>query len=82
MTKPVTLQVLGSGASFGVYDGQTRVSRLFTCWSVAAAKANRLEREARAQDRPCLRCGKPHRSLGPQHRLCGRCRAVARRAVG
>ncbi|MCL2524588.1 MAG: helix-turn-helix domain-containing protein [Betaproteobacteria bacterium] len=40
----------------------------------------RPERPPLPRKRPCLCCGQPFNSTGPQHRLCNACRLAARDA--
>lgn len=68
------LAVKGSRGSYAVYDGETKVSKDYTCEYAAAGKATRLEKDAMLRTRPCLCCGTEMKSTGPHHRLCDPCR--------
>lgn len=73
---PAQLDVRGSGHSFAVYQGKTRVGRHYSGHTAAIAALRGIEaRLAPTTTRPCLTCGTPFASSGRGHRLCRGCRA-------
>ena len=70
------LDVRGSGSSWAVYRGASRISRYYSNHSMAETAAHGLERKARQQPRPCLCCGQTFPSEGAHNRMCTDCRRL------
>lgn len=57
-------------------DGEKVYGAVSARWRAEDA-LERMQREARLKERPCIRCSETFMSEGPHHRMCTACRAFA-----
>lgn len=76
----MTLRVEGNSCDAAVWDGRQKLTGA-TRRPLAELQLEKLERQRRSTQRPCLCCRKPMISQGPGHRMCGPCRSASKRAL-
>lgn len=74
------LELRGSG-SVAIFAGEERVSQWYGSRGKAISAIAGVDRRRRSRERPCITCQAPFKSMGPGHRMCNACRAIARQAL-
>lgn len=69
--------VIGSGEGWQVRKNGRPVGNVYKTEERAFALINRLTRDEKLSERPCITCRTVFKSEGPHHRMCRPCRQLA-----